>query len=84
MRTFENLVKRINLVEIAYSELPKIMNYKNAILAYRMQTYLKRSYKTLCLNGIKLEKLERIKKWKENIFTIKGIVIASIFQQVTA
>lgn len=55
MRTFENLVKRINLVEIAYSETPRNLNYKNAILAYRMQMYLKRSYKILYLNGIKLE-----------------------------
>lgn len=54
MRTYENLVKRINLVEIAYSELPKNLNYKNAVLAYRMQTFLKRSYKTLALNGIQI------------------------------
>ena len=58
MRTFENLVKRINLVEIAYRELPKKLNLKNAILAYRMQTYLKNSYKILCLNGIKLDRAE--------------------------
>ena len=58
MRTFENLVKRINLVENAYSELPRKLNYKNAILAYRMQTYLKNSYKILCLNGIRLERVK--------------------------
>ena len=59
MRTFENLVKRINLVEVAYGDLPKKLNYKNASLAYRMQTYLKRSYKTLCLNGIKIERIKK-------------------------
>ena len=59
MRTFENLVKRINLVENTYSELPRKLNYKNTVLAYRMQTYLKNSYKVLCLNGIKLEKVEK-------------------------
>ena len=57
MRTYENLVKRINLVETAYSELPMKLNEKNTILAYRMQTYLKNSYKTLALNGIKIEKV---------------------------
>lgn len=59
MRTFENLVKRINLVDIAYKELPKHLNYKNAVLAYRMQSYLKNSYKILCLNGIKLDRVEQ-------------------------
>ena len=57
MRTYENLVKRINLVETAYKEVPKNLDYKNAILAYRMQAYLKRSYKTLALNGIKIEEV---------------------------
>ena len=59
MRTFESLVKRINLVEAAYRELPKNLNYKNAILAYRMQTYLKNSYRVLSLNGIKLERVRK-------------------------
>lgn len=59
MRTFENLVKRINLVETAYSELPRKLNLKNTILAYRMQTYLKNSYKTLCLNGIRIDRIEQ-------------------------
>ena len=54
MRTYENLVKRINLVESAYREIPRTLDYKNAILAYRMQTFLKQSYKTLALNGIKI------------------------------
>lgn len=58
MRTFENLVKRINLVEAAYREVPKNLDYKNAILAYRMSSCLKASYKTLCLNGIKITKVE--------------------------
>lgn len=58
MRTYENLVKRINLVETTYNEVPKNLDYKNAILAYRMQTFLKRSYKTLALNGIKIIKEE--------------------------
>ena len=61
--------------------MPKNLDYKNAILAYRMQTYLKASYKTLCLNGIKLEE---VKDWKENTWKTKDIVIASIFQQVMA
>ena len=52
MRTYENLVKRINAIEAAYKEVPKALDYKNAILAYRMQTFLKRSYRTLALNGI--------------------------------
>ncbi|ASZ70875.1 hypothetical protein KMC81_gp14 [Lactococcus phage 50102] len=51
MRTYENLLKRINLVETAFDEVP------NAILAYRMQAYLKRSYKTLALNGVKIEEV---------------------------
>ena len=59
MRTFENLVKRINLVENTYSELPRKLNFKNAILAYRMQTYLKNSYRVLSLNGIKLERVKK-------------------------
>ena len=59
MRNFENLVKRINLVETAYSELPRKLNFKNAILAYRMQTYLKNSYRVLSLNGIKLERVKK-------------------------
>lgn len=58
MRTYENLVKRINLVETAFKEVPKNLDYKNAILAYRMQAYLKRSYRTLALNGIKIEEVE--------------------------
>lgn len=58
MRTYENLVKRINLVEAAYKEVPKTLDYKNAILAYRMQTFLKRSYKTLALNGMKIIEVE--------------------------
>lgn len=58
MRTYENLVKRINAIEAAYKEVPKNLDYKNAILAYRMQTFLKQSYKTLALNGIKIIKEE--------------------------
>ena len=58
MRTFENLVKRINLVETAYSELPINLDYKNAVLGYRMNSYLKSSYRILCLNGIKLEEVK--------------------------
>lgn len=58
MRTYENLVKRINLVETAFKEVPKNLDYKNAILAYRMQAYLKRSYKTLTLNGIKIKEVK--------------------------
>lgn len=58
MRTYENLVKRINLVENAYNKVQKNLDYKNAILAYRMQTYLKRSYKTLALNGIQIKEVE--------------------------
>lgn len=57
MRTYENLVKRINLVENMYSEVPKHLDYKNAILAYRMKEYVKRSYKILHSNGVKLEEL---------------------------
>ena len=57
MRTYKNLVKRINLVETAYEEVPKNLDYKNAILAYRMQRFLKRSYKTLALNGIQIEEV---------------------------
>lgn len=59
MRTYKNLVKRINLVQTAYNEVPKKLDYKNAILAYRMQAYLKRSYETLALNGIKIEVVEK-------------------------
>lgn len=58
MRTYENLVKRINLVETAYNEVPKNLDYKNAVLAVRMQVFLERSYKTLALNGIKIIKEE--------------------------
>jgi hypothetical protein len=58
VRTYENLVKRINAIEAAYKEVPKNLDYKNAILAYRMQTFLKQSYKTLALNGIKIIKEE--------------------------
>lgn len=54
MRTYENLVKRINLVETAYNEVPKNLDYKNAVLAVRMQVFLEQSYKTLALNGIKI------------------------------
>lgn len=59
MRTYENLVKRINLVETAYEEVPKNLDYKNAILGIRMQRFLKESYKTLALNGIKIEEVEK-------------------------
>ena len=58
MRTYENLLKRINLVETAYDEVPKNLDYKNAILAFRMQKFLKESYKTLALNGIEIEEVE--------------------------
>lgn len=58
MRTYENLLKRINLVETAYNEVPKNLDYKNAILAFRMQKFLKESYKTLALNGIEVEEVE--------------------------
>lgn len=58
MRTYENLVKRINLVETAYNEVPKNLDYKNAVLAVRMQVFLEQSYKTLALNGIKIIKEE--------------------------
>lgn len=58
MRTYENLLKRINLVETAYNEVPKNLDYKNAILAFRMQKFLKESYKTLALNGIEIEEVE--------------------------
>lgn len=58
MRTYENLVKRINLVENAYNKVQKNLDYKNAILAYRMQRFLKRSYKTLALNGIQIKEVE--------------------------
>lgn len=58
MRTYKNLIKRINLVEAAYNEVPKNLDYKNAILAYRMKLFLKQSYKTLYLNGIKIIKKE--------------------------
>lgn len=57
MRTYENLVKRINLVESTYNELPKNLNYKNAVLGVRMQRFLKESYKTLALNGIRIEEV---------------------------
>ncbi len=59
MRTYENLVKRINLVEKAYEEVPKNLDYKNAVLGVRMQRFLKRSYKTLALNGIQIEEVEK-------------------------
>lgn len=59
MRTYENLVKRINLVEKALEEVPKNLDYKNAVLGVRMQTYLKRSYKTLALNGIQIEEVKK-------------------------
>ncbi len=59
MRTYENLVKRINLVEKAYEEVPKNLDYKNAVLGIRMQRFLKESYKTLALNGIKIEEVEK-------------------------
>lgn len=58
MRTYENLVKRINLVESAYNELQKNLNYKNAVLGLRMQRFLKESYKTLALNGIQIKEVE--------------------------
>ena len=58
MRTYENLLKRINLVETAYDEVPKNLDYKNAILAFRMQKFLKESYKTLALNGIEIDEVE--------------------------
>lgn len=58
MRTYENLVKRINLVETAYNKVPKTLDYKNAVLAVRMQVFLEQSYKTLALNGIKIIKEE--------------------------
>lgn len=57
MRTYENLVKRINLVEKAYEEVPKNLDYKNAVLGIRMQRFLKESYITLALNGIKIEEV---------------------------
>lgn len=57
MRTYENLVKRINLVEKAYEEVPKNLDYKNAVLGIRMQRFLKESYKTLALNGIQIEEV---------------------------
>nr|DAZ12363.1 MAG TPA: hypothetical protein [Caudoviricetes sp.] len=57
MRTYENLVKRINLVEKAYKKVPRTLDYKNAILAFRMQQFLKESYKTLALNGIQIEEV---------------------------
>lgn len=56
MRTYKNLAKRINLVENAYSEVPKHLDYKNAILAYRMKEYVKRSHKILHSNGVNYEK----------------------------
>lgn len=59
MRTYKNLVKRINLVETAYEEVPKNLDYKNAVLGIRMQRFLKESYKTLALNGIKIEEIEK-------------------------
>ena len=58
MRTYENLVKRINLVEKAYSKLQKNLDYKNAIYGWKMQRFLKESYKTLALNGIQIEEVE--------------------------
>lgn len=58
MRTYENLLKRINLVEKAYEEVPKNLDYKNAVLGIRMQRFLKESYKTLALNGIEIEEVE--------------------------
>lgn len=58
MRTYENLVKRINLVETAYKEVPKNLDYKNAVLGVRMQRFLKESYKTLALNGIQIKEVE--------------------------
>lgn len=58
MRTYENLLKRINLVETAYDEIPKNLDYKNAILAFKMQKFLKESYKVLALNGIEIEEVE--------------------------
>ena len=54
MRTYENLVKRINAMEAAYNKLPEEVNYELLYQAYRIQTFLKRSYKTLTLNGIKI------------------------------
>lgn len=59
MRTYENLVKRINLVEKAYEEVPKNLDYKNAVLGIKMQRFLKESYKTLALNGIQIEEVEK-------------------------
>lgn len=59
MRTYENLVKRINLVESAYNKVEKNKSYANAVLAVRMQLFLKQSYLTLFLNGIKIEEEEK-------------------------
>lgn len=58
MRTYENLVKRINLCEEKHRNIPDKMNHEETFKAYRIQTFLKRAYKTLALSGIKIKEEE--------------------------
>lgn len=54
MRTYENLVRRINLCENEFNSMNNEQDIDGLHRAFKLMRYLRNSYRTLVLNGIKL------------------------------
>lgn len=54
MRTYENLVKRINLCEKEFNSMDNKQDIYGLHRAFKLMCYLRNSYRVLTLNGIKI------------------------------
>lgn len=61
MRTYESLVKRINIVKKQINALPERLDYKSLAYAYRAEVYIRKSYETILTKGISV-KLTEVKQ----------------------
>lgn len=59
MRTYENLIKRINLCENEFSSMDNEQDVEGLYRAFKLMRYMKYSYRTLVLNGIKLKEIKQ-------------------------
>lgn len=55
MRTYESLVKRINLCESEFNSMDNEQDIDGLYRAFKLMRYMKKSYRTLALNGIKIK-----------------------------
>lgn len=53
MRTYENLVKRMNMVKKMLNALPERLYFDDLATAYKGETYLRKSFEVLMEAGIR-------------------------------